>query len=234
MNNSTVFSLFYFLSIRLRSSLNIRSLFISRGLPDNMLILWKENLAFLAVPKTGTTAIEIALAPYAGISFQRPPQVKHMTHQRFNRFIRPYLKKEGKEDMELFALMREPISWLGSWYRYRQREELRGTPNSTYGISFDDFVLAYLRDGERAPFARLGSQARQLARSRDEIGIDYLFRYEQMEHFIDFLHARLGVKLSLKKLNISPAQRLLISEPTEAALRRKYSFDFETYAAISM
>ena len=60
-----------------------------------MLILWREKLALLAVPKTGSTAIEEALQPYAAISYSRPPMVKHMTLTRFNRFMRPYLDVVG-------------------------------------------------------------------------------------------------------------------------------------------
>ena len=42
-----------------------------------MLVFWKENLVFLAVPKTGTTAIEGALSPYAAMVLRDPPQIKH-------------------------------------------------------------------------------------------------------------------------------------------------------------
>ena len=38
-----------------------------------MLVFWKENLVFLAVPKTGTTAIEGALAPRASMVLRDPP-----------------------------------------------------------------------------------------------------------------------------------------------------------------
>jgi hypothetical protein len=198
-----------------------------------MMILWKERLAFLAVPKTGTTAIEAALAPYADISFRRPPAVKHMTHQRFNRFIRPYLKKEGAEDMELFAVMREPVSWLGSWYRYRQREELQDSPNSTKGISFDDFVSAYLQNQNRPAYAQLGSQARQLSISRDRVGLDLLLRYENMPRLVTFLSERLGQKINLNSYNVSPEMEISLSPATRAQLRQKHALDFETYESIA-
>lgn len=42
-----------------------------------MLVFWKENLVFLAVPKTGTTAIEGALALHAAMVLCEPPQIKH-------------------------------------------------------------------------------------------------------------------------------------------------------------
>ena len=40
------------------------------------------------------------------------------------------------------ALMREPVDWLGSWYRYRQRDGMARPQNSTREISFDAFVRA--------------------------------------------------------------------------------------------
>ncbi|NOX40687.1 MAG: sulfotransferase family protein [Alphaproteobacteria bacterium] len=198
-----------------------------------MIILWNEKLAFIAVPKTGTTAIEAALAPYASISFGRQPSLKHMTHQRFNRFIRPYLNKEGQDDVEVFAVMREPISWLGSWYRYRQRDELVDTVNSTRGISFDQFVQAYLQPKNRPAYAQLGSQSRLLSISRHEVGIRLLFRYENMSRLLDFLSDRLGARINLGEYNVSPKMNLELTAVTEKQLRRQYALDFETYAAIA-
>ena len=197
-----------------------------------MLILWKENLVIFAVPKTGTTAIEQALAPHAAISFLRPPAAKHMTHQRFNRFMRPWLKKEGKEDIRTVALMREPISWLGSWYRYRQRPEVAGSANSTAGLDFDAFVRAYLGENPRPAYARLGSQARQLSKSRTEVGIDHLFRFEEMGRFVEFIEARVGVRLELPRINVSPAMPLTLSPALEKRLRQQHALDFDLYARI--
>ena len=57
-----------------------------------MMILWRERLAFLAVPKTGTTAIESILAPFAAITYSRPPMVKHMTLQG-NRISKVYQER---------------------------------------------------------------------------------------------------------------------------------------------
>ena len=43
-------------------------------------------------------------------------------------------------------MIREPVSWLSSWYRYRLREEIAGRPNSTRGRSFDEFVAEWLEE----------------------------------------------------------------------------------------
>ncbi len=197
-----------------------------------MMIFWNAKLAFLAVPKTGTTAIESALAPHASISFRRQPNLKHMTHQRFNRFIRPYLKKEGKEDVEMVAVMREPISWLGSWYRYRQRPALENTSNSTRNVSFDEFVQAYVGGSDRPDFAKIGSQARMLSVSRSQVGMDHLFKYENLPAFTRFLSERLEREIAFPTMNVSPKLEIELSPETEDRLRRKYALDFETYNAI--
>ena len=89
-----------------------------------MLVFWDERLAFLATPKTGSTAIAAALESLAAVSIQRPPLLKHTTVHRYRRFIGPYLEAASKDTFTLVALMREPRDWLGSWYRFRQRDDV--------------------------------------------------------------------------------------------------------------
>ena len=103
-----------------------------------MLVFFKERLAFLSVPKTGTTAYETALAPRADMVISEPPMLKHAPVYRYNRFIRPMFLKVCDAELELMAVMREPISWLGSWYRYRRRPFMQGKPNATFDVTFDE------------------------------------------------------------------------------------------------
>ncbi|NVK06748.1 MAG: gamma-glutamyl kinase, partial [Marivivens sp.] len=102
-----------------------------------MLVFWNEKLVFLAVPKTGTTAIEGALAPRAQAVFRDPPILKHTPYYRYKRFVLPMLEKAGAEGLQTVAVVRHPIDWLSSWYRYRNRDDLVGSKNSTRGITFD-------------------------------------------------------------------------------------------------
>ena len=156
-----------------------------------MLVFWEERLAFLATPKTGSTAIAAALELLAAVSIQRPPLLKHTTVHRYRRFIGPYLEVASKDSFTVVALMREPRDWLGSWYRYRQRE---GTDpeKSTRGMTFDAFVRAWCSD-PRPDFADVGSQERFL-RPRQGVGVDRLFRYEEIQTFVHFLEERLGLR----------------------------------------
>ena len=196
-----------------------------------MLVFWAENLAFLAVPKTGTSAYEKALAQRADIAVLNPPELKHAPVYRYNRFFRPMFEKMGAENMETLAVMREPISWLGSWYRYRRRPFMAGKPNSTESISFDDFVDGYCK-GDRPAFANVGSQAKFLEPRPNGTRVTHLFRYEDQARLIQFLEDRLQVTLDLPRENVSPSMALDLSPRIEAKLRRKCSAEFELYDRI--
>jgi hypothetical protein len=192
-----------------------------------MLVFWEQRLAILATPKTGSTAIESALDSMAAVSIQRPPLLKHTTVQRYRRFIGPYLEVASGHPFTVVALMREPRDWLGSWYRYRQRDDLTDPARSTRGVSFDDFVQGWCADPQ-PDYAAVGSQARFLAPKNDK-GLDRLFRYEEIETFIDFLEDRLGCEIILPRLNVSPTAPMELQPKTEALLRKAAAADFALY-----
>ena len=194
-----------------------------------MLVFWDQRLAFLATPKTGSTAIAAALESLAAVSIQRPPLLKHTTVHRYRRFVGPYLEAASKDTFTLVALMREPRDWLGSWYRFRQREET-DAERSTAAMSFDDFVQAWCQD-PRPAFADVGSQARFL-RPRQGVGVDRLFRYEEIDGFVAFLEDRLDCEVILPRLNVSPAGATDLLPATEALLHEVAAEDFTLYRTL--
>jgi hypothetical protein len=198
-----------------------------------MLVFFKERLAFLSVPKTGTTAYQTALAGRADMVISDPPLLKHAPVYRYNRFIRPMFLNVCDAEMELMAVMRDPVSWLSSWYRYRQRPFMKDKPNNTFGISFDEFVLAYMK-GKRPGFAEVGSQLKFLERQPNGTGITHLFRYEDQPRLQKFLEDRLNVKLSLAQENVSPAMEVTLSPDTEERFRRKFAEEFALYDSIPL
>lgn len=196
-----------------------------------MLVFHKERLAFLAVPKTGTTAYHSALARRADIVVSHPSGLKHASVYRYSRFFRPMFNKVGGAEMELLAVMREPVSWLGSWYRYRRRADLRETDRSTYGMSFDDFVRAYIK-GDRPAFADVGSQASFLKTHPSGTAITHLFRYEELPRLNRFLEERLGVEIVLGRRNVSPEMDLSLSPEIDRKYREKCHEEFRLYDGI--
>lgn len=195
-----------------------------------MLVFWEQRLAILATPKTGSTAIEAALESMATMAIQRPPVLKHTPVQRFHRFIGPYLETTSGAPFTVVALMREPRDWLGSWFRYRQREDVVDPQKSTRGMSFDRFVNAWC-DDPQPEFAAVGSQARFL-QPKGEKGLDHLFRYEEIGRFVRFLEDRLDCEIILPRLNVSPSGDLALSAATEARLRKAAERDFALYESL--
>ncbi len=194
-----------------------------------MLVFWDERLAFLATPKTGSTAIAAALESLAAVSIQRPPLLKHTTVHRYRRFVGPYLEAASKDTFTVVALMREPRDWLGSWYRYRQREET-DPAKSTAGMSFDAFVRAWCQE-PRPAFADVGSQERFL-RPRQGVGVDRLFRYEEIDTFVHFLEDRLNCEITLPRINVSPSGATDLTPATEALMRDVAADDYSMYETL--
>lgn len=190
------------------------------------------RLVFLSVPKTGTTAWQAALDRHASISVRGPATLKHSPLYRYNRFFRPMLERFVGSEIDIVAVMREPIDWLGSWYRYRQREPLDGEPTSTAGLSFDEFVIAYMQ-GKRPPFADVGSQAKFLEPQRNGTAVTHLFRYEDQEGLTAFLEDRLGTALKTRRKNVSPGEPPRLSPRIEARLRQKFEADFRLHEGIA-
>ncbi|MET4126907.1 gamma-glutamyl kinase [Roseovarius sp. MBR-6] len=196
-----------------------------------MLIFARQKLVFLSVPKTGSTAYARALAEHAALVVSAPPELKHAPVFRYNRFFREMVERFVGSDVTIVAVMREPADWLGSWYRYRSREALRGHPNSTYGMDFDAFVEAYC-DPEPPDFARVGSQAKFLEPQRNGTRVTHLFRYEDQRSLQGFLAERLGVAVAPEPTNRSPDRTICLAPGTRDLLHRTYASDFALHASI--
>ncbi|NPD15613.1 hypothetical protein HOY34_10410 [Xinfangfangia sp. D13-10-4-6] len=195
-----------------------------------MLVFWDQKLVLLATPKTGSTSLANALESLAAVAIQRPPVLKHTTVHRYRRFVGPYLQAASQGEWTVVALMREPRDWLNSWYRFRSREDQTDPTKSTRGMSFDDFVRAWCQD-PRPAFADVGAQEKFL-RPRQGEGVDRLFRYAEIDTFVEFLEDRLGCEITLPRINVSPPGETWLSPETEALLHRVAAADFALYETL--
>lgn len=184
-----------------------------------MLIFLKPRIVLLSVPKTGTTALEQALGERAEIAFRGRPEIKHLNLRQYLNRILPLLLPLGGAPFETVAVIREPLDWLRSWYRFRARDALLGQRNSTAGVSFEAFLEAYLAPGRRPDYARLGRQSDFLIDHDGRIAVDHLFRYEAMPALVDFLSARLGHEITLPHANVSPEAATDLTPQAEARAR---------------
>ncbi len=193
-----------------------------------VLVFVRHRLVLLATPKTGSTALHMALASRADMVFRNQPAVKHIGLRRYQRFVAPLVAKFCDGPVETCALIREPEDWLGSWYRYRARPALEETERSTRGMDFERFVQDYLRRPQ-PPHAAVGAQGRFLTASQGTVRVDRLFRHDRMEDCCAWLSERLETEIALPSANVSPTRPMVLSEATRARLRRERAGCFALY-----
>ncbi|MBX9456071.1 MAG: hypothetical protein KL863_08660 [Rhizobium sp.] len=206
-----------------------------------MIFLHKARLVILSQPKTGTTALEAVLSPRASISVSKPPELKHMSYRGFMKFVAPLIEAQtglDRSDYEVVAVMREPVDWLGSWYRYRTRDELKkpGNPravNFTGNISFDDFVRDVCQpDGQQPQHARIKTPSWVALGGNGRIGVDRLFPYEALENFFDYIVERTGKPIETKAANVSPKMDLVLAPDVLEQLRLRFAFEFALHESL--
>lgn len=189
-----------------------------------MLIFLRHKLAFLATPKTGTTAVEMALRPQAEIIFAK--NRKHTPAARYNNKVVPFLEDTFGVRPASVAVMREPVEQIRSWYKYRAQPRLDGTAVSTKDISFDQFVREVIADAPKR--AQIGRQFNFLT-DKGAVAVDHLFAYAAQDVFLGFMSERLEQRIALAAKNVSPKIRADLSDETLALLRSARAEDFALY-----
>ncbi len=194
-----------------------------------MLISIEKKITFLAMTKAASTSIEMALAPRCDIAYYGNPRVKHISYRRYSRFVAPYLASLGYNDIETCCLFREPVDWLFSWYRYRSRPEIAGRPQSTAGLSFDEFACLYLAG---SPTTKgVGRPSKFVADKDGTPSVTHIFKYDNLPAFRKFIENRFGEPLHLDRLNESPAGEFILSPQTRTRLTEFFAPEYEIYEA---
>lgn len=196
-----------------------------------MLIFWDQRLVFLATPKAGSSAVEAALEPLASVAMKRPDPLKHMSAQDYLSHVAPYLEAASGERFTTVALMREPVGWLMSWYRFRQRDAFDGEEAAVRRHSFETFARAYV-DPADPLHAEIGRQSDVLADAEGKPLVDRIFRYEAIDRFVHFLEDRLDCAITLPRVNVPPAADVKLTRESEAKLREAMAADVTLYGQL--
>lgn len=206
-----------------------------------MIFLYRAKLVILSQPKTGTTALDSALAPRASVAVNGPPELKHMSYRKFMKFIAPWIESQtglARRDYDVVSVMREPVDWLGSWYRYRTREGLnnRGSKraaNYTGNVSFSQFVLGVCKPKREQPnYARINSPCSVALNGENSIGVDRIYPYEDLSGFYEMIEERSGKSVDTKQMNASPEMKLELSDEARAKIREKLAFAFDLHGLL--
>lgn len=202
-----------------------------------MLISFDRKFIFVANTKAASSSIEHAFKNHANVVITRQKYGKHFTYKQIVSMFQPVFDSSGvpPEAYFRFGVIREPLSWLVSWYNYRQRDALsESSPKSTRGVSLSEFLEEATSAGRRRPFAHLGQQANKFLDARQELGVDYLIPLPRLAQDLETF--RLAFKLpaaakALKAKNISPAVASVddVPEALRQRVDQRFAYDRELF-----
>ena len=186
-----------------------------------MLVFSEQNLVLFSTPKTGSTAMEVALKPWADIAFYK--HRKHTPVSRYRRKIAPFLRDAYDLEPETMAVIRAPLGHLRSWYRYRA---------ASLEIDFDGFVNAVMSDTPH-DWARIGTQLNFVSDKQGRLGVTHLFAYESQPVLRDFLQTRMQSDITFKSLNVSPDVPTRINSDTLTKFETRYADEIALHAHVT-
>lgn len=191
-----------------------------------MIIARDLSFLFVAVPKTGTSSVEALLETRADEELSGRWN-KHVLAMKLRDELSPAIWDGAYK----FAFVREPYSWMQSWYRYRQRDALKNPAHPhhhryTGAMSFDQFVAGF-REGEL-----MLRQCDFLTSNTGELLVDYVGRYEHLAQDFSFVRERLGItQMELPLRNQSPGSDsgIAMSGDSRRIIREYFARDFELF-----
>ncbi len=188
----------------------------------------KYNFTFLCMPKCASTSIEKALDPYSQLSTFKNPKMKHTNFSKYAKYIKPFV---GAKDIEVVCLMREPISWLNSWYRFRCRSNMKNLKNYCGDLSFQEWIDEYLSEN-RSSRAKIGVQNTFFKDKAGNIGVDKIFKYEHLEEIKKFFENKIGDTVNIPTLNQSQKIDFELKPQTLQKLREVLKDDYVIYESL--
>jgi len=193
----------------------------------------------LSMPKCASSSLQQALTPVCDVRFK--DHMKHVDNAFVERWVLPMLRARrapAPYAPRIFCLMRDPIEWLYSWYRYSWDEA--GRPAAAGGTrgarepyaNFAAFLAGYF--SARPP--RVGGVLRQtdFLRGADGApGAIELFRFEDHARLLRTLEGLCGQALELKVTNRSRPRRDADFAGVDLLdLRRRLAPEYAVYDAI--
>lgn len=198
-----------------------------------MLIGVRKRFVFVANSKTASTAIEQALINHAEIHRGGSPQRKHIP---LREAVKDYDFLFGQPAYRLdsffsFGVLRDPVDWILSWFRYRKGNKVASPLPPE--ISFTEF---WRRNdwNRRLPDGKPRLQREFFLAEDDTPLADYLIPYEDIDTHFARICEGLGVKVPLRKENVSKIRPEAEGVPPELMdeVRAFYAADYALRAQL--
>lgn len=196
----------------------------------------KKGIGFVCVPKCGSTSVEALMRRQCDFSMSGNPTLKHIRYCQIEESVFPLLQSLRISRPFMFAIVREPVSWMKSWYQFRARDELAplGHPqhrNYTGHMTFPEFIENFL--APRPPsFARVQSQSHYLFAKDGSIGVNKIIALEDIDTEVPKLLAQFDISVpgGISRKNTSPhKQTELLPPDLLKRLQTHLAMDFKLY-----
>lgn len=195
-----------------------------------MLISTSKRFIFVANTKTASTAIEHVLAPHAEHQLGGTPKQKHLPLSAVESTM-PQVFSAPANTLDwffTFGVMRDPIDWIVSWYRYRRGNKVQSPIPAD--MSFDAFW-------QRCDWNIRRKTGQKFLQSPMFLGpdgaclADVIIPYDQMATCAAPIFAALGTPGTVPRKNVSLVRDP--GEPLSPALRDEMrAYYAEDYALL--
>ncbi|HPD91605.1 MAG: hypothetical protein H6900_02425 [Rhodobacter sp.] len=169
-----------------------------------MLIGIEKRFIFVANTKTASTAIERVLDPLADYRHGGSPQRKHVALSQIEAQA-PWVFRRagcGLEGFFKFGVMRDPVQWIWSWYRYRKQPEVESPLPAD--MTFAEFWARRDWNIVRANGAKNLQSEKFLSADRQTVLADVILPHEGVAQGFGAICAGLGLGLpDLPPANVS-------------------------------
>ena len=191
-----------------------------------MLIGVKKRFIFVANTKTASTSIEDALVPYAEIMCAGTSERKHISlPNAFSEY--QFLFGQPNYAMDRFfkfGVMRDPLDWIGSWYRYRKGNQVQSPLPAE--MDFEAFWANKDWNIQR------GDGAKHLQRdmfigAKGHLWADVIIPYHKLSELFGEICTLLHVPAPLPRKNVSVLSDTGIIPPAlQEEMREFYAADY--------
>lgn len=207
-----------------------------------MLISHDHNFVVLSNTKCGSTSLVHSLESHVDIAFTVDHRLRHTPFKAYEAHLKPYLRGQwgaGVDSFDVFCVFREPLDWLGSWYRFRCRNELADPKHPKHAeyaghLSWEDFLrsVIYTPMRDRSPCIRIERQSTFVSSQAGGPKGITLFRYDDLPQLISLLLGRMGKEIDILNWNVSPKIPLQTPASLEKEVRNVLKDEFAIYDQI--
>lgn len=154
-----------------------------------MIISDSHNFVFVAITKTGSTSIQKHLKPY-----KSKYQIEHFKDSAYSNHCplkNMYEEFPFIENYFKFAVVRNPFSWVVSWYFYRKKIKNK---NNTRGIAFNEWLSNRNSSAYNISGIGLTFSQHDMLSYNNNIELDYVAKFENLQQDFNTICDKIGIE----------------------------------------